>query len=148
MGNNITYKQVKINWLIIAIFMGCEAYMILSYINQWGNNPINKPGLIILTFILCVFPLIFLWRFKVTIDNKFIIFGSDLWTSCKILLAKIESVSTEQITKETKLDYYFVFLLNQAIIINLKNGITYRIAIKNAERVKEEIEKRMITTND
>jgi len=38
--------------------------------------------------------------------------------------------------------------VKQAVSIQLKSGKIYQIAIKDTEKIKEEIEKRMIVAND
>jgi len=41
-------------------------------------------------------------------------------------------------------DYYFDYSASRAVRIQMRSGKVYQIAIKDAERIKEEIEKRMI----
>jgi hypothetical protein len=150
MNKQEIYKRVKINWWIILMLVGTYIHMIFGYINQWGNNPIDKAGLII-TAIIWIVLLFVLWRFILTIDDKFVIFRSDLWTPIKIYVSQIKDVIVVNVSLWSKMTakfekYNFDFV-KQAISIQLKNGKTYQNAIKNAQKIKEEIEKRMITNN-
>ena len=77
----------------------------------------------------------------------------DLWVPVKIPIEKIENVNIEQdscfkiehlyFTEKNTEKYLFDFV-KQVIIIHLKNGKVYKIYTKKAEKIKEEIEKRMI----
>jgi len=150
MNNQEIYKRVKINWWIIIIFGGFHVWMIFAYIHQWGNNPIDEAGLIIMS-IIWFFIYIFLGRFKVIIDNNYAVFRSDLWVPVKIPITAIKNISVIRVGLMVNVPgknekYYFDFV-NQAVRIQLKNGMVYQIAIKNAQKIKDEIEKRMITNN-
>ena len=69
MNNQETYKRVKINWWIIILFVGIYIHMIY----QWGNNPMDKEGLVFLAIIF-IGVLVFLGRFKVIIDSDYAVF--------------------------------------------------------------------------
>ena len=150
MNNQTTYKRVKINWWIILMLGGIYVWMIFAYIHQWGNNPIDKSGLIFIA-IIWIAVLIFLGRFKVIIDSNYAVFRSDVWVPVRIPIDTIENVSVEQVSWSEivhipggKINrYLFDYFVKQAIIIRLKNGIIYQISIKNAQRIKDEIEKQM-----
>ena len=144
-----TYRQVKINWLVILILAGTYVFMIFSYIHQWGNSPIDKAGLIIFT-IIWITVWFFGGRFKLIIDDKLIIFRSDIWTPVKIHLKQIKEVSVVKVglcgKMSAKLERYYFDYVKRAVNIQLINGKTYQIAIKDAEKIKEEIEKRILIT--
>ena len=151
MSSKLTYKRVKINWVIILILAGTYLHMIFAYIYQWGNSPMDKAGLIFFGIIW-----IAVWflcgRFKLTIDDKLVIFKSDLWTPIKINFKQIKNVSVVNVSLWGKMNakferYYFDFV-RRAVNIQLKNGKTYQIATKNASEIKDEIEKRMLTTKN
>ena len=154
MINQETYKLVKINWWVFLIFGGIHVCMIIGYIHQLVNNhPVSETGFIILS-IIWVFIYIFIGRSKVIIDNNHVVFRSDVWIPIKIPIVNIKNVSVKQVSwmnlyipeKNTE-KFYFGFV-KQAINIHLKNGKIHQIGIKDAEKIKEEIEKRMITTNN
>jgi hypothetical protein len=44
--------------------------------------------------------------------------------------------------------YQFEFFAKHGVSIQIRNGKTYQINTKNAQKIKEEIEKRMLTTNN
>ena len=150
-NNQTTYKFVKINWWIVLIFGGSYIWMIFAYIHQWGNNPIDKTGLIIFT-VIWIIVLFASGRSKAIIDDKFVTFRTDLWIPIKIPFAKIKSVSIEQVRLmyfgEKNTERFSFDFVKQAVIIRLKSGKIYQIAIKDPQKIKEEIEKRMITTNN
>jgi len=151
MNNRETYKLIKINWWVILIFIGTYVFAIFAYIHQWGTNPIDKGGYIFLT-IMFIFTYIFIGRSKVIIDYNHVVFRSDIWVPIKIPIVNIKNVSVKQfswinlyIPEKNTEKFYFGFV-KQAVKIQMINGKTYQIGIRNAEKIKEEIEKRMITT--
>ena len=153
MNSQTTYKRVKINWWVIILFGGICVRIIFVYISQWGNIPVIEPSLmfLVVTFLGALF---FLGRFKVIINDNCAIFRSDIWVPVKIPISMIENVSVKQvplmemyIPGGNTVKYQFDFV-TQAVSIMLKSGKIYQIAIKDAERIKEEIEKQMIKTNN
>ena len=169
MENRATYKRIKANWWVIILFGGFHVWIIFAYIiYQRGVNPHNTFGLIIVSIIWIFVYIIFGWR-KVIIGDKFIILRAifPLYNKLAVDFVKIEDVSIANVSIASVMywsmctlylntgirkgmifpeKYPFDFV-KQTIIIKLKNGETYQIAIKDAEKIKEEIEKRMITTN-
>ena len=160
-NNRVTYKQrINFHWWVILVLWGFYLWMIFAYIHQWGNNPVNKTTLIIfgIIWIICSV-LVLSIRFILTIDDKFVVITFGLFSGwdIKIHVTQIEDVSVGIMSFRTYLkagmvyykgtNYQFDFT-RQAVKIQTKSGKIYQIAIKNAEKVKEEIEKRMITTNN
>ena len=151
MEDRIIYKRVKINWWVFIIFGGIHVRMIFAYIHQLGN----EMGFIILS-IIWVFIYICIGRFKVIIDDNYAIFRSDVWIPVKIPIFMIDNVSVkrvplvmnEYIPERNTIKYVFDYFVPYAVKIKMKSGKIYQIAIKDAEIVKEEIEKRMIITKD
>ena len=146
MENRIIYKRIKINWWVFIIFGGIHVRMIFAYIYQLGN----ETGFIILS-IIWFFIYIFIGRFKVIIDDNFAIFRTDLWMPVKIPFFKIEKVSVKRlhlmdlyIPDKNTIKYQFDFFASYGVRIQMKSGKIYQIASKDAERIKEEIEKRML----
>ena len=157
MYNQVIYKRVKIQWWIIPILWGFYVHAIFAYIHQWGNSPVDEAGLIILAIMwIGVSVLIFAGRFTLTIDDKFLVvkFGSYGW-NIKIHVTQIKDVSIEKMSFWTFLKtlsrygrlYPFDFT-RQTIKILTKSGKVYQISIKNPQKIKEEIEKRILTTNN
>jgi len=157
-NDRVTYKRIpnNMNWWVLIFLVGIYIWLIFAYIHQWGNNPINKTVLIIIAVIYIVFWFVFVggrnWEYKVIIDNKFVIFTSDLWFPCKIMIANINSVRIEQVARMLpgriklvgkNIEKHSFDSVKQAVSIQLKDGKIYQIAIKDAEKIKEEIEKRM-----
>ena len=145
MNNQSTYKRTKVNWWIIIPFIGLYIWMIFAYIHQWGNSPVDKAGLVIfalinIAVILCA------GRIKVIIDDKFVVYRSDIWIPVRIPIIQIKSVSFAKKNFKTataKIDSYGLEFTRNMVCIQLKNRKAVHLFIKNAEIIKEEIEKRM-----
>ena len=157
MNNQTTYIRTKISKAFIfstVIFIAIYVWIIFAYIYQWGNRPISTTGFIIFTVIWWIH-LLPIWllggRYKIIIDNDHIVFRSIAYTYMKIRLTDISRIGVQKVpfSKMMNLsgstDAYFDFV-KQAIIIRLYNDKVYKIAIKNAQEIKDEIEKRMIKT--
>ena len=150
MNNKVTYTG-KIQWWIILILWGFYVWMIFAYIHQWGNNPVNKTGLVILGIIwISISPLLLVNRFILTIDNEFVKFKLVSWGNVKIHITQIKDVSVEKMSffqMYAKLNEYYDFT-RKTLKIQTKSGNIYQITIKDAQKIKEEIEKRMLNFND
>ena len=148
MNSQTTYKRVKINWWIIIIIVVPYVPIISAYISQWGDSSATKP--LFFFHAIMIGTLLLLGRFKVIINDNYAIFRSDIWVPVKIPISMIENVSVKQVSilemniPGSGLKKYSFDFVKQAVIINLKNGRVYQIAIKDAERIKEEIEKQML----
>ena len=215
MEDRAIYKRVKINWWIILLFVGINVWMIFAYIHQWGNNPIDKTGLLFISTAIWVMFFVCTPRFKMIIDDKsvilfkvnwwliliivglyvFVIFsyinqsgssrsismtgfvimtiiwifvlflggrfkviigrynsnfshrGPDFWSPIKIPIVNVTNVSIKQIglikISGKCIDNYIIDFVKQNVCIQMKNRNVYQIAIKDADRIKEEIEKRI-----
>ena len=149
-NNQTTYKRGKIHWWIILILWGFYVWMIFAYIHQWGNNPVDKAALIIFGIIwIVVSVLLFTERFILTIDDKFIKFKLFRWGTVNIHITQIKDVSVEKMSfpKMYVKRYEYFDFTGQVLKIQTKSDRIYQFAIKDAKKIKEEIEKRMLTTN-
>ena len=150
MKNNQTIYYGKIHWWVLLFLWGFYVHMIFAYIHQWGNNPIPKGGLIIFAIIwMMVSILVFSIRFTLTIDDEFVKFKLLNWGSVRIHITQIKDVNVEKMSffkMHAKLVECYDFT-GQFLKIQTKSGRIYKFAIKNAQKIKEEIEKRMLTTN-
>jgi hypothetical protein len=150
MNNQPIYKRVKILWWIILILWGFYAWVIFAYIHQWGNNPIDKAGLLIFSVIwIMVSVFLFTNRFVLTIDDKFVIVKFGSWWDIKIHITQIKDVNVEKVNfgkyfwayvkkAPNKGTQYLFDFTGQVLKIQTKNGKTYQITIKNAQKIKEE----------
>ena len=148
MKNNQIKFHSKIHLWVFLILAGIYVHMIFSYIHQWGNNPIDKAGLIILTVIwIIVSVLLFAIRFILTIDDEFVKFKY-YGDAVKIHITQIKDVSVEKLSffKIYAKFYQYYDFTGQFLKIQTKSGRIYIFAIKNAQKIKEEIEKRMFNT--
>ena len=143
------YKRTKVNWWIIILFIGLYIWMIFAYIHQWGNSPVDEAGLVIFAIINIVV-ILSMGRVKVIIDDQFVVYRSDIWIPVKIPMMQIKSVSLAKKNFKTgtaKIDSYGLEFTRNVVCILLKNRKAVHLFIKNAEQIKEEIEKRMLTSN-
>ena len=147
--NNQTIFRGNIHWWVLLFLWGFYVHMIFAYIHQWGNNPVNEVALLFFAIIwIMASVLLFAIRPILTIDDVFVKFkyyGDPI----KIHITQIEDVSVKKMSffkVYAKLYQYYDFT-GQFLKIQTKSGRVYIIAIKNAQKIKEEIEKRMITNN-
>ena len=136
-------------WILLSFWGFYVGMMILPNIHQFINNPIPK-GLIFITIIWIVFSvLIYATRFVLTIDDELIKFKMYL-DPVKINITQIKDVSIEKMSffkiyaKMYAKGYECRDFTRNLLKIQLKNGKIYHIAIKSAQKIKEEIEKRML----
>ena len=151
MNNQTIYKQTTINWWAILLWLGINVWMIFAYIYQWGNNPIGKGSLIIFPFLFAILILARaysdgkpIWKVIMEIDDKSFTIKTDLYGRIKISIDEIKNIDIEQ---QAKVSVWERFLGKQVVNIQLKSGKTNKFTIRDAQKVKEEIEKRMITTS-
>jgi len=150
------FKRVKINWGIIFMLTGMFVLLIIpTYIYQFGTNPVDEKGLVIMAMFIIVF-LLFHGRHRLIIDNNFVVFRLN-WDLLpvkvpidiikEVAVSKLSIIWALEFNERNIKKYQFDYFIEQAVSIQLKNGKHYKIAIKNAQKIKEEIEKRMLTTN-
>ena len=160
--NIITYKRIKAKRWVIILFGGFHVWMIFAYIHQWGSRPLPLSGLFIMSIIWIFIYIVIGWR-KEVIDDKSVIFRSGLPLYNEIAILKIKDVNVENVSILNVMywsigmlysynhinmgikfpEKYSFDFVKQTVIIKLKNGKSYQIAIKDAERVKMEIERQM-----
>jgi hypothetical protein len=154
--NQTKYMRGKIHWWIILILWAFYVWAIFAYIHQWGNNPIPKIGLVILGGRWVVMSVgVSAMRHILTIDNKFVFITFGQSWEIKVHITQIKDVS---VVKLSFSDYkkmlsprgtqYLFDFTRQAVKIDTKSGNFYQITIKDAQKIKEEIEKRMLTSNN
>ena len=127
--------------------VGIYVWIILPIIN---NKSDDVAGVIFLV-LSWIFAVFVFGRFKMIINDKFFVFRSDVVIWIKVPFDGIKDVSVKKVAlielnepgKYIK-KYYFDFFVRQAISTQLKSSKIYQIAIKDAERIKEEIEKQML----
>ena len=151
MKNNQTIFQSNMQWWILLFLWGIYVLMIIVNFHKLVNNPIPK-GLIFLTIIwIMISALLHATRFILTIDDEFVKFKMYL-DPVKLHIRQIENVSVEKVSffkiyaKMYAKGYECRDFTRNLLKIQLKNGKIYHIAIKSAQKIKEEIEKRMLTT--
>ena len=170
MNNQETYKHVKINWLayIVMIVLTAVTYvhMIFAYIHKWGNNPVSKNSFVAMGICLALaytYVIFGAGRFIIKIDDNFVIVRSDLHKMFKIKLVNIKNVDIEWLDRawlggvcfpegvrypKKNIERIHIYYVKQVVSIKVKSGKIYQLATQNAQEIKEEIEKRMLITNN
>ena len=152
MNNQGIYKRIKIEWLIISFVVGILAFFLFIYIRDGSGQSIDVDIIMFCVLLFIAALIIFNARYKVIIDDYFVTFHMLLsrLMPLKIPIAKIKSISAKPVTgrftftpEENLENYQFDFWAPQVVRIQLKNGYKYEITIKNAQKIKEEIEKRI-----
>ena len=150
MYNKETYRRIKINWwlilILVGMYVGICIYILFRSIDKTGFVVVATFLVTVIIVCLCVGG-----RFIVSIDDNFVIIKTDLCTFLKIPITKIRNVNIERLARAflggvyygKNLERFHFDFVKQAVSIQMKSGKNYQIAIKNAERIKEEIEKRM-----
>jgi hypothetical protein len=57
-------EETQYGWIMIAVCFGVFIFMLLTYVNRWGNRPIPKTGFLIMTGVFFVLLSVF---YKLTI---------------------------------------------------------------------------------
>ena len=127
------HKEFQFCWTIFLIFIPAQVLLTFVFINQWGNNPIDLIGYLIISpiFLICI---LLFYGMTVTIDNTYIhiSFGIGL-ISKKIELKRIKSIT---IVKNP-----FYFGLGIKII---PNGMLYNVHGFNAVELRFDNTKKVI----
>ncbi len=59
------YKNTQIGWLVIAFIVPMIAFLVVLYVNQWGDNPIPFWPFILIASLLVIAVLLF---YKLTVE--------------------------------------------------------------------------------
>ena len=135
----IKYRRFQFGWVITIIFLIVIVWMTFAYVNQWGNNPVDKCGYI---FFIILFGGILLGFYSMTIivtDKQIKIkLGVGFYTK-KIDLSTIKSVNT--------LTYPFYCGFGIRIV---SNGLLFNVSGRHAVEIKFKNKKNVILigTND
>ena len=63
------YTEKQIGWIVIVPILGILVLLFMSYINQWGNNPISYSGLLIISLIFIISLLLF-FQMKTSVNSQ------------------------------------------------------------------------------
>jgi len=127
-----SYKKFQIGWVILITFTIVMVLLTLSYIKQWGTNPIDKGGYIFMILLFGTLLLMFYGMTVIITDSQILIrLGIGMITR-KINLSEIISVDTK------KYPVYFGYgiRINQGCILYNVNGRhAVEIRLKNKKNV-------------
>ena len=122
------YKKFQFGWVISITFTIVMVLLTLSYIKQWGTNPLDRGGYI---FMMLLFGFVLLMFFGMTVivtDSQIIIkLGIGLITK-KIDLSEIISVNTK------KYPFYFGYgirITPGGILYNVNGRHAVEIRLRN-----------------
>ncbi|NQU82011.1 MAG: hypothetical protein HQ543_10865 [Bacteroidetes bacterium] len=145
------YTERQIGWTVIVPALGILVLLLIFYINQWGNNPISYPGLLIMSTIFIISLLLF-FQMRTSVDNEKIRISYGIGLIKKIIdihnIERIEIVRNKwyyglgiRIIKNGWL--YNIQGLN-AIELKLKNSKSIiRIGTVDNKKLKKEIESKI-----
>jgi hypothetical protein len=135
----IKYKRFHFFWAFGILYLIVIIFLTLAYINQWGNNPIDKAGFVFFMILLGGI-LLTLYGMTITVTDKEIKLklGIGFYTK-KIDLTKIKSVSIQ--------DSPFYYGCGIRII---PNGLLYKVNGRHAIELKLKNKRNVIQigTND
>jgi len=133
------YRKFQFSWVIAVTFITVLVLLTLSFLYEWGTNPIDKGGYI---FMMLLFGSVLLMFYGITViitDNEIIIrFGIGLITK-KIKLSEIQSVAA------MKYPVYFgygVRITPGGVLFNVNGRHAVEIILKNKKKTVQ------IGTND
>jgi hypothetical protein len=133
------YSRFQFGWLVVIVFLIVIVWITVAYRFQWGNNPIPKPGYIVL-LLLFFGTFLFFYGMTVSVDEKQIIIKLGIgFYRRKIDLSLIKSV--ESITYPSYYGYG-IRLIRNGILYNVSGNHAVRLTFKNSKRVI------LIGTND
>ena len=142
-NNNVIFKRIKINrWTVVVSLVAFFTFLFLYIFSRNGIYiSMTMPSFVILMEL----------RYILTVDDNFVIFKTYFNNVFKISVIDIENIEVKQrplrimeffLGKIVRI-YTFYFSAKEVVSMQLKNGKTYQLRIKNAHEIKEEIEKRM-----
>jgi hypothetical protein len=135
----VKYKNFQFGWFIVITFVIIIIWMTFAYIHQWGNNPIDIYGYILLIIIFGGVLLVFYGMTVIVTDKHLKIkFGIGIYTK-KIDLSTIKSVTIQ------KYPFYCGYGIRM-----LPNGLLYNVSGNHAIEIKFKGKKNsiLIGTND
>ena len=133
------YKKFQFGWVIVITFIIVLVLMTLSYLKQWGTNPLDKGGYIFLMLLFGSFLLMFFGMTVIVTDKQILIkLGIGLITK-NIYLSEIISVETKK----------YPFYCGYGIRIT-PGGILYNVSGRHAVEIRLKNKKNsvLIGTND
>lgn len=126
------YRKFQFGWVILITFTIVMFLLTLSYIKQWGTNPLDKGGYIFMMLLFGSLVLMFYGMTVIVTDNQILIrLGIGLITR-KINLSEIISVDTK------KYPVYFGYgirITPGGILYNVNGRHAVEIRLKNKKNV-------------
>ena len=126
------YRKFQIGWVILITFTIVMVLLTLSYIKQWGTNPIDKGGYIFMMLLFGTLLLMFYGMTVIITDSQILIrLGIGLITR-KINLSEIISVDTK---KYPAYFGYGIRITPGGILYNVNGRHAVEIRLKNKKNV-------------
>ncbi len=133
------YRKFQFGWVIVVTFITVLVLLTLSYIKEWGTNPIDKGGYIFMMMLFISILIMFFGMTVIITDNEIMIrLGIGLITK-SIKLSEIQSVAT------VKYPVYFgygVRITPGGVLYNVNGRHAVEIVLKNKKKTIQ------IGTND
>lgn len=131
--NMQTYAKVQFSWFLPAIFIPILVFFYLAYRYQWGNNPMDLGGYIVLQVILATCILLF-FRMKVVVDESHIKISYGIGLISKKI--KINTISGLKIVRNPWYCYgWGLHFIPHGMIYNISGKNTVELNFKNSKEI-------------
>ena len=133
------YKKFQFGWVIVVIFLVIIVWMTFAYIYQWGNNPIDKFGYILMTLLLGAFLLVFCGMTVIVTDRHIKI---KLGIGIMVKKVELQSITSVEIVHVPLLYGYGIRIIPGGTLYNVSGKYAVLIRFKDRKRILQ------IGTND
>lgn len=130
---NIKYQETQISYWVCGTMVFGILFLSLSYLNQWGDTPINIESTIITSSLLLVVLLLF-YKLIITIDEMKITATFGIGIIKKSI--ELEKIDVQQ-TNEIKTPWYYgigIRVTPYGTLYNTKPGMAIKLKYKNSEK--------------
>lgn len=128
-----TYSKVQFSWLLPVIFIPFFVFSYLAYRNQWGNNPMDLGGYILLQVILAACILLF-FRMKVVVDESHIKISYGIGLISKTI--KTKTISESKIVRNPWYCYgWGIHFIPHGMLYNISGRNTVELKFKNSKEI-------------
>ncbi|MCF6270861.1 MAG: hypothetical protein L3J41_14185 [Melioribacteraceae bacterium] len=132
-NQNIKYQETQNAYWIITPMLVVIFFLILSYINQWGDDPIPLSATILTSLVFVVIILLF-FKLTITINETNITASFGFGLIKKSI--ELENISL-QLLEEINTPWYYgigIRVTPYGVLYNTKPGMAIRLKYKNSEK--------------
>ena len=126
------YTEKQIGWIVIVPILGILVLLLISYINQWGNNPISYSGLLIISLILIISLLLF-FQMKTSIDNEQIQISFGIGLIKKTIA--IQNIEQIEVVRNKWIDGLGIRKIKNGWLYNIQGLNAIELKMKNSKSI-------------